>query len=191
MDSSIYTSPLNIDESLTIKAKALTADGKASRLVTKHFTKVKPIKQQKIGKLSRGLRYKIYQGNWHQNKEDFIHPKHKTDEGILPFLTLDNFKINNEFWAIEINGYFKVNKTDTYTFYGFGSRGLDILVDGITVIKREHELQGVIQLVLEEGYHKIYIKSFQRNWRKALGFGYWDELYGRIPFTPFEVYHEE
>ncbi len=190
-NSLTYTKPFTVDKSVLIKARAYTSDGKVSRVVSKQFKKVKPLKSKKVTNSKRGLIYKIYEGDWRNKKQEFIKPEHKTKEGLMTVLSLNDLQVDNEFWAIEIDGYFKVEKTDTYTFYGFGSRGVEIAIDGKTIINKEHEQQEVVQLVLQKGYHSIHINSFQRNWRRALGFGYWDEVEGRIPMSPFEISHKE
>ena len=189
MNSPEYRSPVKINKNTTVRARAYTRDGKASRTVSKQFVEMPIAKSKRVRKPDRGLSYKIYEGNWEGNKGTFMQPANMTREGIMKTLTLHDIKVDNERWAIEIRGYIKIPKTDTYTFYGHGSRGLLIELDGTQIIKRDHEKQAVVQRVLEEGYHEVVIKSFQTNWRKALGFGFWNDTTGRIPIAPFDLAH--
>ncbi|WP_276167338.1 metallophosphoesterase [Zobellia alginiliquefaciens] len=185
-----YTEPVLLKDSKEIKARAFSPDGKASRTVFKKFVKTSELKATKIKTAKRGLQYKLYKGNWEGKRDTYLRKENISTEGILSVIGLDDFHVDEEYWAIEIEGYLDVPRTGTYTFYGLGSRGLVIKIDGNPIIEREHEQQEVVQLVLEKGYHKLDIQSFQRNWRKALGFGYWDEINGRTPFSPFELAHK-
>ena len=188
--STLYSGPIMIDSDVVIKARAYTDKGRASRVNSKTFTKMIPLKSQKLNKSTeKGLNYKLYAGNWEDCKNTYMSVDNQVTEGVLPTLDIAHLNPEGEYWGISVEGYFQVKATDTYTFYGYGSRGITIAIDGNKVIERPHEQQEVIQLVLERGWHRLEIQSFQRSWRKAFGFGYWDELKGRHPISPFDLKH--
>lgn len=189
INSLIYTAPIAVNKSTEIKARAYTKEGRASRITSKNFTKAPLSKSIKVDSPKKGLAYTLYEGNWDGKKATFIQSKNRTKNGVLPILTLDGINAENEYWAIEIAGYIHIPETGTYTFYGLGSRGLQIKIDDKAIIQTAHEQQEVVQLPLEKGYHKLSIESYQRNWRKAFSFGFWDEFSGRVPLAPFDLAH--
>jgi predicted phosphodiesterase len=186
-----YQEPVPLKNDVTVKARTYSKKQKASRVVSKSFKKVKnPIKASRVKKTKRGLQYKIFEGDWRDNKSSFFDTAKVSEEGVLNMINIENITPKNEYWAIEINGYIEVPKTAVYTFYGLGTRGLDIKLDGKSIIDIAFESQKTAQLVLETGKHKIAIRSFQRNWRKSLGFGFYNESLGkRIPIKPFNLSH--
>jgi predicted phosphodiesterase len=188
-DSKVYSGSITLKESSIFKTKAYNQAGKSSRTVSKEFVKTEPLSAIRVKSPQRGWRYTLYEGNWGADKKAYFSSAKKLKEGILSILKLDDVQVGDEYWGIDVSGYLKVPETGTYTFYGYGSRGLYISIDGQLIIEREHEQQEVVQMVLEKGFHKVSIRSLQRNWRKALGFGYWNEGTGRTPFTPFELWH--
>ncbi|MEO1486834.1 MAG: metallophosphoesterase [Bacteroidota bacterium] len=191
VSSPVYNGPFTITNSTTIIAKSYTEDQRASRTVTKEFTKVRPLPSKKIKGSKPGLRFQLYTGDWTGNMDGFFAEKNKKTEGLLQILDISDINSQEEYWGLHINGHLKISRTGTYTFYGYGSRGLSIEIDGRPIIRREHEQQQVVQLVLEKGYHELSIKSVQTNWRKAFGFGYWDEIMGRTPIPPFDLGHKD
>ncbi|MCV6604350.1 MAG: metallophosphoesterase [Porticoccaceae bacterium] len=187
--SRVYRKPFQLTKSAEVKARAFTRDGKASRVATRAFTKMAALPASGADAGKRGLSYKLYQGDWQGRQDDFLKKDNLSSQGVLTTLSLDTIESENEYWAIHIEGYLDVPETGTYTFYGIGSRGLSIEVDDMEVVKTDHEQQRTFQLALAKGKHKINIVSFQRNWRKALVFSYYDEITGRKQFKPFSLYH--
>lgn len=187
--STPYTSPIAIKESTVFKARAFNEQGNASRVVTKSFEKVIAFPPTPLGETQKGLSYKLYTGDWRDKENVFFNKENLAQEGVLNRLNLEPIKVEDEYWAITIDGYFQVPESDTYTFYAFGSRGLSVVIDGQDIMEEEHEQQQVFQLALKAGWHKLEVISFQRKWRKAFGFGFWDELDGRIPIAPFHLKH--
>ena len=88
-----------------------------------------------------------------------------------------------------MEGYLEVPRTDTYTFYGLDSRGLEVFLDGKMLINSEDENQLIRQIVLEKGKHRLQIRTYQQSNRRSIGFGFYSEEDFRIPIKPFDLSH--
>jgi hypothetical protein len=104
-------------------------------------------------------------------------------------LNLDHVQPASEYWGIQIEGYLEVPETKTYNFYALASRGLELVIDDQLTIKTHREDLSLQSVVLEKGKHKIAIKSYQWNWRKAFSVGFYDPVMGRRPFAAFRLSH--
>ena len=189
-DSPRYNAPLMISDSTTLKARSYTPQGKTSLVVTKHLVKMAPIPATNLSNTAPGLSYIYYEGNWENQKDGYFKKANEKQTGVLrtlSFKDLDHEKA--PYWGAIIKGYLNIPKTGSYTFYALDSRGLEITLSGEVMVKSAGERQTVKSLVLEKGKHPILIKTYQREWRQSLGFGYYDELLGRIPFKPFDLSH--
>lgn len=188
--SPVYAGPVTIKNSQIFKTRAYTADGKASRIVGKEFVKAPVLKAVKAGKTERGLTYTYYEGDWRDKKEDFFTSSNRKGTGTLKTISLaDIGERNARYWAAILEGYLEVPETDTYTFYGLDSRGLEVYIDGQMLFQSDWEDQIVQQVVLEKGKHKLEIKTFQRDDRQSIGFGYYSEEDFRMPIKPFDLSH--
>ena len=185
-----FTQPFTIKSSTVLKTRAYTKDGKASRIAERSFTKMEPLIASATGDTEPGWTYNYYEGDWRNNKSNFFIDANKKKTGILKIAKLDGINGNDgSYWGVTIEGYLDVSNTDTYTFYALDSRGLEITIDGVELFNSADEQQLVNSIVLEKGQHKIAIKSYQRQWRKAFSFGFYDPVLGRIPFKPSQLSH--
>lgn len=191
-NSTKYTGAVNLKNNATVKARAFSKEGKASRLVSKTFNKVNaPMKASKVKNAKRGLAYKVFDGDWRDNKDAFFSTAKVLEKGVLNMINIEKITPENEYWGIEIKGYIEVPKTGVYTLYGLGSRGLSIELNDKPLMHIDYEAQKTAQVVLEAGKHKLFIQAFQRNWRKSLGFGFYNAKLGkRISIDPFSLSHQ-
>lgn len=184
-----YTRPITISASLQLRARAYTKEGHTSRVVHKEFRQMEPLPAQQAGETQRGLTYELYTGDWRGQQSAYFSAQKPTQTGTLPMLQLDHVQPASEYWGIHIKGYLEVPETKTYHFYALASRGLDLVIDDQVTINTQREDLSLQSVVLEKGKHKIAIKSYQWNWRKAFSVGFYDPLMGRTPFTAFQLSH--
>lgn len=184
-----YSEPISIDQSLTLRARAYTKDGHTSRVVRKDFRQMAPLPAQQPGNTARGLAYQLFTGDWRGQEASYFSAQEPTQTGTLSMLNLDDIQPDSEYWGIQIEGYLEVPETKTYNFYALASRGLELVIDDQVTIKTHREDLSLESVVLEKGKHKIAIKSYQWNWRKAFSVGFHDAVMGRTPFGAFRLSH--
>jgi predicted phosphodiesterase len=190
LNSPMYSGPITLRQSSTLKARAYTADGKASRLVSREFLKTPVLPAAKVGSTTRGLKYTYYEGDWRKQKKDYFKSANQKGTGVVKTISLDEMEdVSNSYWGAVMEGYLEVPKTDTYTFYGLDARGLEVFLDGELLINSEDETQLLKQIVLEKGKHQLQIKTYQQSNRKSIGFGFYSETDFRIPIKPFDLSH--
>ena len=196
-NSEIYNKPITLSQNTTLKARAYTSDGKASKIVSRTFTKRDALPASTIEQAQPGLSYKYFEGDWRVNKNwrkpnpNYFSENEPQKTGVLSRISFDELgPTEQEYWACIIEGYLEVPNTDTYTFYGLDARGLEIRIDGELIIDTQSEIQALVQIPLERGKHHLEIRSYQHNWRKNVGFGYYDLVLGRIPIRPASLSHK-
>lgn len=188
--STKYIGPFQLEKSATLNARSFSKDGKAGRVGTRVFEKMSPLKATQAGNKMPGFAYRYYEGNWKADKENFFNTNNLKDQGVLTSLNFRNFNPNNvPLWGVEVEGYFEVKSTDTYTFYAVDSRGLEIYLNDQLLFSSNDEQQVNKSLVLEKGLHKIYIKSYQQHHRSSFGFGFYHPDMGRMPIKATQVWH--
>ncbi|MEM8895265.1 MAG: metallophosphoesterase [Bacteroidota bacterium] len=185
--SNAYQGLFLLDQSAEVKARSFNEEGRASRVVSKSFKKVDVLPSTNLKKGKAGLVYKVYSVDW---RENVLKVENLTFEGVTHGLNLNDIDLKDDYGVVTMDGYFKVDKTDTYTFYALNPAHLSVKCDGQEVVAGESEPHNVFQLVLEEGWHQLEIVSYQRKWGKAFALGFWDEMIGRKPIPHFNLKHK-
>lgn len=196
--SQLYDGPFLLDRNTTLKARAFTAQGKVSKTVTRTFTKREAFPAVQVEATKPGLSYSYYEGDWREGDNwrtpnpNYFSENTPKRKGILNRISFNELGvIDQEYWGCILEGYLEVPSTDTYTFYGLDARGLEIRIDGTLIIDTQSEIQALVQIPLEKGKHHLEIKTFQHNWRKSVGFGYYNMAVGRVPIRPTSLSHKE
>ncbi len=188
--TTLYRQPFTISEDCTLKTCTYTADHKKSRIVEKEFIKMNPISSSPVTGEKRGLKYVVIEGDWRDKKEKYFIENAIKSTGIKHMVNLDKIKPKENYWGIAMDGFLNIPKTDTYHFYALSSEGLTLTLDNKFVVYSDDENQTIKSVVLEKGYHKISIKSYQRENRKLFSVGYYNPDLGRVPFSPHNLAHE-
>ena len=184
-----YTGPISIDASVELRARTYTKDGHASRVVRKDFRQMAPLPAQQTSETERGLVYQLFTGDWRGQEASYFSAQEPVQIGTLSMLNLDDIQPASDYWGIQIEGYLEVPETKAYHFYALASRGLELVIDDQVSIQTHREDLSLQSVVLEKGKHKIAIKSYQWNWRKAFSVGFHDPVLGRRPFAAFNLSH--
>ncbi len=122
-----------------------------------------------LDKEKNGLEYRYYEGSW-QKLPDF-QSLTEIRKGHVYDFNLDSFERRSAKFAVEFNGYLKIEKKGEYNFYTVSNDGSKLLIgDAIVVINDgshgNFERQGKIKL--EHGIHPIKVEYFDGGGSQAL-----------------------
>lgn len=170
--STLYQLPIILKESTLLKSRSYSADGKASRVLTKNFQKQKPLVASKEDKLKKGVHYKYYEGKW-RVLPDFNQLK-VIKSGVSMIVTDDvlNAKYN---YGLVYEGYFYVSETKVYTLYIESDDGSKLYVNNKLLVDNDgnHGMQvRKNSIALSKGWHPFKIEFYQGRGGKGLNFGY-------------------
>jgi len=161
--SAVYSSPLDITDNTTVKARSYWPDGDSSRTASFQFEKVTPRAASAVGSnLSQGLSVKLYEGEWDM-LPDFsaLSPVRR---GIARMINLD-FSPHSQMFGLVFEGYLRAPETGVYVISlssDDGGRiylGDEVLID-YDGIHGANEKQAAV--ALEAGMHPIRLIYFQR-----------------------------
>lgn len=176
LQSPLYTTPVSIEKTGVLKARTYTADGKASRVVERSFRKMQPLPATKTGKTTPGLTFRYYEGNWNQ-LPDFnqIQP---VKTGVTDTVDLEKMGFTGNHFALVLEGYIELPKTDTYQFFTRSDDGSRLYIDGELVVDNDGDhgafrKQGTT--ILEKGRHRLRIEFFEGEGYQYLSAGISDE----------------
>ena len=134
-----------------------------SGVSTAKFTKVTPRPATNVERLSNGVSYAYYEGDWDQIP-DFskLTPVKK---GSLESIDLSP-KIKVEYFGIEYTGFIRIPTDGVYAFYTDSDDGSSLSIDGSTVVNNDglhgmKEVKGVVALAA--GLHAIRVDFFQKS----------------------------
>ena len=163
-----YTTPIRVSQTATLKAIAVTADGRTSRIRTEHYTQATPQPAQNRSGARPGLVAHYYEGRWHA-LPDFaqLAPKHTTTTTTI---SLDPAEREDEIGLV-FEGYVKVPETGVYTFYTASDDGSQLFINGEVVVDNDglHGTQTEAgQVALEAGLHALRVTFFERTGGESL-----------------------
>lgn len=172
-DSPLYTKPLVLSETTTIKARVFR-DGRAAGFKTpsKTVTKVRPRPAEELGEVAPGLSFAYYEGKWERPPDfDSLQPVAK---GGAPMLDISERR-RDDFFGFRFNGYIKVPSSGVYTFFARSDDGLRLWIGDKLVIDDyglhpAREVQGSIALA--PGLHPIKADYFEWDGNERLTVSY-------------------
>lgn len=160
--SPLYMSPVVLTDTVNLKCR-IFRDGKAiSPHVEKTFQKVMPRHSEKNIRLSPGIEYSYYEGQWEEMPDfDSLTPVESgyTDlPDLTPRQRMENF-------GLLYAGYLTVGMSGVYTFSLTSDDGSRLFI-GRTLVVDNDGLHGprtlVGRIALEAGAHPITVEFFQR-----------------------------
>jgi hypothetical protein len=191
LQSAKYTAPLTLNASCTLKAKAYTESGKASRTVSRTFKKMAPLPARKVQGDEPGLRYRYYEGEWSLLPEfSSLTP---IREGVVQTVNEAEAQPRADHFGLVLEGYVNLPATDTYTFYTRSDDGSKLYIDGQLVVDNDGDHGAFWQygkIILEKGKHEIRIEYFEGAGSQMLRAGLVDPVLGKIPFHPGQLSYE-
>jgi len=189
--SALYSQPLSIKQSTTLKARAYTVDGRASRLVTLNLRKKAPQAPQKVKQVEKGLRFSYYEGDWSSLPDFNTLQANKT--GVSGQINLAEIGHRDNQFAVVMEGYIDISETGIHTFFLNSDDGSKLYINDELIIDHDGDHSAIKktgQTILAAGKHKIRIEYFERSGGQFLQAGLMDKQMGAVPFTPFQLGHE-
>ena len=160
--SAKYSGPIEIRESVIVKAKSIAEEGRSSATASAKFEKTTCRESfADTDKLKPGIGYKYYEGQW-SGLPNFDSLQ-AADSGVAAKVDLSKRK-RDDFFGFVFSGYIKVKQDGVYTFFtesDDGSRlyiGADLIVDndGFHGMREESG-----QVALKAGLHPVKVTFFE------------------------------
>jgi hypothetical protein len=171
----LYTGPITLRKSTTVKACFYTRDGvPRSRIFEKTYEKLQPLPALKPVKgMQPGVTYVYYEGDF----EDLPDFKTQTALKTGTTTTIDPGKqaLRPDHFALVYHGLFEMPATGAYDFFTLSDDGSRLYIDDRLVVDNggSHSLRRRTGLVaLEKGLHRFRIEYFDDYSGETLEFGY-------------------
>ncbi|WP_461633353.1 family 20 glycosylhydrolase [Labilibaculum euxinus] len=189
VNSKIYTKPLVIENTTTIKTQTFHESGLKSKIRTIECVKISPLVSDIISELSEGLKYKIIKGKFSNLDE-------VTYDEVMQCGVLDKIKfpkdIEEEYYAMEITGYLKIDKKATYTFFNYAVDPVQISIGDHVIISNKglnarQERRGRIHL--DEGMYPIRIVMVKNTPYANQQVSWCSNYFDQIPINSENLFH--
>jgi len=160
-ESPLYTKPLVLSETTTVKAKVFRDGRPAGAATTRTVTKVQARPADTPGDVAPGLLFKYYEGEWQKMPDfDSMQP---VAEAVVPWIDFDLLKRDERF-GLCFDGYIKVPQDGVYRFYVTSDDGARLWIGNELVVNndglhRATEVSGLTALAA--GLHPIRVEYFE------------------------------
>ena len=178
--STLYTKPVNLTQSATVKARHFAANNQQSAVKTAYYHTVS-------SGSGHGINYHYYEGqDWHFLPTfDALSP---VASGISYQFRIEDIPQTKGQFGIQYTGWIKITQAGTHRFYTNSDDGSKLYIDGQEVVNNDGdhgtvERSGSIELGV--GYHHITVDYFN-----AAG-GAWLEVFHKAPTGPKELIKPE
>ena len=178
--STLYTKPVNLTQSATVKARHFAANNQQSAVKTAYYHTVS-------SGSGHGVNYHYYEGqDWHFLPTfDALSP---VASGISYQFRIEDIPQTKGQFGIQYTGWIKITQAGTHRFYTNSDDGSKLYIDGQEVVNNDGdhgtvERSGSIELGV--GYHHITVDYFN-----AAG-GAWLEVFHKAPTGPKELIKPE
>jgi alpha-L-fucosidase len=160
--SPLVTGPIFLEKSTVLTTRAFRDGKPVSGSRQEEFTKVDGIPAMNVEKVSGGIKYEYYEGDW-----NFV-PEFKTLKpikfGITPTFDFSP-RDNEEYFGFRYTGYIKIPKDGVYTFFTKSDDGSQLFIGEKLVVDNDglhgaYEQQGVMPL--RAGFHRIVVTFFEK-----------------------------
>jgi len=173
--SKLYTAPVTITETATIRARTFWPDGTKSGVSEYTCRKISLREPQKVNALKPGLQFEYFedpQERW-SRLPDFA-PLTSKASGIAPKCDLSYAK-RDEYFALKFEGFVSVPNDGIYTFYTNSDDGSRLYIDSTEVVENDYshpmtEKSG--QIALKAGIYPIKLTFYQGMGGKGLEVSY-------------------
>lgn len=187
-----YKNGIKVDKSCELKTRCYTKDGKAGRVVTRKFLKMKPQPATDNVNTTPGLTYKYYEGKWkHLPNFDTLNA---IKSGIVNYVNISETGHRENEFGIIMEGYLEVPKTDTYTLYTYSDDGSKLYINDQMLVDSDglHSAKCITgTTILEKGKHKIRIEYFEGGGNNFMKAGYFTHDNEQLPFSSSELSHKK
>ncbi len=171
INSKLYTGPITLNETTTIKAVTFFDNGSNSGVNEKQLLKVTPVPPFNISGMVNGINYYYFEEgvkNWRKLQDlDTLTPK---SSGLTEEINLLKSERDENF-ALKFDGFVAVPETGIYTFYSNSDDGTTLFIHDNLIVDNDYthgmtEKSG--EAALEKGLHPIKVFFFQGYGGKGL-----------------------
>jgi hexosaminidase len=188
--SFLYNGKLELTENTTVKARIILPSGKTGPVTKGICRKVKPSPAlTDFNKLTKSIEYTYYEA-----KLDSVGGMNRlraVKSGTIDAIKIPDW-VREDFWAIEYNGYLKIDSTAVYKFFTDSDDGSRLFIDHSLIIDND-SIHGVQtrtgQIALEKGFHPIKIQFFEAAFEQHLEAGMMGKDNQKITLDD-KIYHE-
>ncbi len=161
-DSSVYSEPIKLDRTTTVKCQVFR-DGQAlSSVVEETFEEVEPRPAVTLEHSHPGLNYSYFHGNW-EKLPDFDSLKSEASGTIENFGTQP--AVQKEYFGFKFTGFIQVPEDGLYNLFLASDDGSQLYIGEELVVDNDG-LHGsrleMGRIVLQSGFHPITVLFFQR-----------------------------
>lgn len=159
--SSVYTTPLRVTQTTTVRARALLAGADDSYVSSSTFQKLVPHASQPAKDLAPGLDAAYFEGEWSKLPDfDSIAPLKKfvADTVAIPLFA------RKENYGLTMSGYLSIPTEGLYDFYLSSDDGSALIIGDTLLIDNDGlhgsgDVSGAV--ALKAGFHQITLRMFQ------------------------------
>lgn len=190
-DANLYTQSIQVTKSTALQMQAYKQGKPESGIVTAYIgtdilQKASAVNQ----KLSRGIKFKYYEGEISRTSE--IEKLPLLQEGVSNVVNIEEAKSENNF-AFVFDGFIKIPKDGQYKVHLNSNDGSILKLDGELLIENDgqhgsYEVSAPVSL--EAGFHSIQIKYFQTGGGKDLKLSWESSDFGKSEVADSVLYHE-
>lgn len=162
-NSRLYNGPFEVNETSTIRARAFSPEGKASRINRSNLRKVTPLEPVSVSSPAPGLQYSYYELETDEKLPDFSSLS-ATKSGVITSISIDEVRDREEQIVISFDGLIEISEAGRYTFYTESDDGSKLYIQGQEIVDNDgahgmRERAG--EVILMEGFHPIRIEFYQ------------------------------
>jgi hypothetical protein len=194
-NSTLYTAPVTITQTTTMKARTFWPDGTKSEGSERSWEKVSLRPTKNVNGLKPGLKYAYYELSEEQRQDrlpDFDRLKSKTT-GIADKCDLSHAQ-RDEYFALKFEGFIKVTTDGIYTFYTDSDDGSRLYIDSVEVVQNDysHAMQEESgQIALKAGTYPFKLTFYQGMGGKGLAVHYKGPKIEKQPIPPKVLFHKD
>ena len=160
-NSILYSKPFSVNKTSVIKAVAILPDALPSNISSGEAKVYHWMKAEKVKNPKPGIAWKYYEPEGQISLES-IQTSPVKKEGIANAIS-EKVKQRDEKYALQFNGYIKIDKDGVYHFSTISDDGSKLFIDNEEVVNNGGEhgaLEAFGDAALKKGFHKITITYF-------------------------------
>jgi alpha-L-fucosidase len=160
-NSTLYSKPFSINKTSVIKAVSVELNALPSDVSSQEVKVYHWMKAEKAKNLQPGISWKYYEPEGKISLES-IQNSPVIKEGIAGSIS-EKVKQREEKYALQFDGYVKINNDGIYTFSTLSDDGSKLLIDDEEIVNNDGEhgaVEAFGKAALKRGFHKIKVIYF-------------------------------
>ena len=160
-NSNLYSKPFSVKNTSIVKAIAILPNALPSNVSSGEVKVYHWMKGEKVKNPKQGIAWKYYEPEGEISLES-IQTSPVKKEGIANAIS-EKVKQREEKYALQFDGYIKIDKDGVYHFSTISDDGSKLFIDGEEVVNNDGEhgtLEAFGDAALKKGFHKIKVTYF-------------------------------